>query len=311
MQVRGDEERVVVEHLLEVGHHPAEVDRVAVEAAADHVVHASRGHAVERLRGELRRDVVAAPEQELDRRGGRELRRRPPAAELVVEAAPQRPRRLEEERLLERLVRRRPVGADPDVVDELAGGPRDLVRLLAVGLRDGEQHLRERGQAVARLRREVGAAEERLSLGGQEDGHRPAAGAVERDDCAHVDVVDVGPLLAVDLDVDEVLVHDRGGRLALERLALHHVAPVAGGVADREQDRPVELARTGERLLAPGVPVDRVLRVLEQVRAGLAGEAVHRVTLAPGGQSSSHSSPAESKGSSPSSQRSSSTRSTR
>ena len=50
VQVRGGEQRVVVEHLLEVRHEPAVVDRVAVEAAADEVVHPARRHAVERLR---------------------------------------------------------------------------------------------------------------------------------------------------------------------------------------------------------------------------------------------------------------------
>ena len=56
------------------------------------------------------------------------------------------------------------------------------------------------------------------------------------------------------------------------------MAPVAGGVADREQHRPVLGAGARERLLAPGVPVDRVLRVLEEVRAGLLREAVHTRT---------------------------------
>ena len=54
----------------------------------------------------------------------------------------------------------------------------------------------------------------------------------------HVDLVEVGPLFAVDLDVDEVLVHERAAIAGIrERLALHHVAPVAGRVADREEDR--------------------------------------------------------------------------
>ena len=95
--------------------------------------------------------------------------------------------------------------------------------------------------------------------GRQEDGHRPAAVAGQRDDRVHVDRVEVGPLLAVDLDVDEALVHQRRRLRVLERLVLHHVAPVAGGVADREQDRPVLVACAGERLLAPRVPVDRVV----------------------------------------------------
>src|SRR6185437_1164690 len=74
MQVGRHEQRVVVEHLLEVRDEPLLVDRVAVEAAADEVVHAARAHAVERAEREVER---AAAEQELDRRGGRELRRTP------------------------------------------------------------------------------------------------------------------------------------------------------------------------------------------------------------------------------------------
>ena len=53
---------------------------------------------------------------------------------------------------------------------------------------------------------------------------------------AHIDAVDVGALLAVDLDADEEVVHQAGGLLVFERLALHHVAPVAGGVADGDED---------------------------------------------------------------------------
>ena len=46
---------------------------------------------------------------------------------------------------------------------------------------------------------------------GHEHGHRPAAGAGDRLDGVHVDAVDVRALFAVDLDVHEELVHQRGG----------------------------------------------------------------------------------------------------
>src|SRR5204863_179235 len=48
------------------------------------------------------------------------------------------------------------------------------------------------------------------------------------------------------------------------------------GAADREQDRLVLAARALERLLAPWVPLDRVVGVLEKIGAGLACETVHR-----------------------------------
>ena len=123
------------------------------------------------------------------------------------------------------------------------------------------------GAARPLARREVGAAEERLSIGRQPDAHRPAARLGQRLHGGHVDRVDVGPLLAIDLDADVVAVHEGGDLFVLERLRLHHVAPVAGGVADGEKDRPSEPARLVERLVSPGTPVDRVVRVLQQVRA--------------------------------------------
>ena len=132
----------------------------------------------------------------------------------------------------------------------------------------------ERRAAVARGLREIGAAPDRLAAGRQEHGQRPAALLAERMQRRHVDLVDVGTLLAVDLDVDEQAVHHRRGRVVLEALVGHDVAPVAGGVADREQDRLVVARGLGERRLAPRAPVDRVVLVLEQVRARLVAEQV-------------------------------------
>ena len=66
----------------------------------------------------------------------------------------------------------------------------------------------------------------------------------------------------------------RGRRLVLERLALHDVAPVARRVADAQQDRLVFALRLLERLGTPRIPVDRIVGVLEEVRAGFVGEAV-------------------------------------
>jgi hypothetical protein len=141
----------------------------------------------------------------------------------------------------------------------------------------GDRHddLRPGRHALARLRREVRAGVERRALGCEEGVERPAAAARERLDGVHVDRVDVRALLAVDLDADIALVHQGRDLRVLEGLALHHVAPVAGGVADRDEDRLALGARAGERLLAPRVPVDGVVLVLEEVGRRLLGESIH------------------------------------
>ena len=122
---------------------------------------------------------------------------------------------------------------------------------------------------VARLRRVVGADVERLAVGGEERVQRPAALAGHRLAGFHQDRIDVRALLAVDLDADEAVVHQPRDFRVLERLVLHHVAPVAGRVADRDQQRAILGPRPLQGLVAPGEPVDRVVLVLEQVWRGL------------------------------------------
>ncbi len=136
------------------------------------------------------------------------------------------------------------------------------------------QHLPERWTAPARLGRPVGAAVHRPAVRVEEHGQGPAALFAHRVQRGHVDVVDVRPLLAIDFHVDEQLVHPVGGLGVLEQLVRHHMAPVAGGVADRDEDRTVAPLRFRQRLLAPRAPVDGVVRVLQQIGRGRVVEEV-------------------------------------
>ena len=90
----------------------------------------------------------------------------------------------------------------------------------------------------------------------------------------HVNAVHVGAFLAVHLDVDEKLVHHGGGRRVLERFVRHDVAPVARRITDGQKDGFVLAAGLVEGLLAPRIPIDRVVRVLEQVGRFFPGQPV-------------------------------------
>jgi hypothetical protein len=279
VEVGRGEERVVVEHLLEVGDEPARVHRVAVEPASKQVVHAAGRHAVERQPRHRECLLIAGrrveAEEEVDRRGGRELRRRAETSLPGVENPPESRHDTAKEPARERLGRRRPLAGLLDCAHEHVGLLLEIVPAAPVRLGDGLEHLREARHPVARLRREVRPAVERPPVRRQEDGHRPAAVPRHGDDGVHVEAVDVRPLLAVDLDRDEALVHEACRLLVLEGLVLHDVAPVAGGVPDREEDRQVLGPRAGEGLLAPGIPVHRVVCVLKEVGARLRSQAVH------------------------------------
>jgi uncharacterized membrane protein YbaN (DUF454 family) len=256
-----------------------------VEAAADDIPHAARRHAVERAGEQLASGGVAGArpgEQEVEARRRRELRRGAETAPAHVVAAG--------EQVEGGVCRALGVGSARAVAAVVRGQLLDEVRRLRRDARavapprlgHRGEHLGERRHAIAALGREVGAAVERLQVRGQEDGERPAAAAGHRLHGAHVHRVDVGPLLAVDLDRHELGVEEGGDRRILERLVGHDVAPVAGGVADRQEDRFVFSAGAGESLVSPRVPVDRVVLVLQQVRAGLARESVETLRLAHG-----------------------------
>ena len=269
---------LVVEHLLEVGHEPDLVDRVAVESAAQLVVDAAPRHAGEGLADHLERlgQVPATPVSKEEVEGHRlgELGRPPEPPVVSIELRPEPLIGAVED------LSSQEVGARPDPLslseplEEILPDPGGLAALLAIELGHRLENARKPGHAMPIGRREVGAAVERDALGRHEHRHRPAAVTRHRLDGLHVDRVDVRALLAVDLDVDEPLVHEARDRGILERLALHDVAPVAGRVADGEEDGLVLAASPSQRLLAPGVPVDRVVLVLEEVGARLPREAI-------------------------------------
>ena len=119
---------------------------------------------------------------------------------------------------------REPVQLDRDAV----AGFVYLVALSAEIVEHGQEHPVERGHALARLGRKVGAAVEWLQLGRQEDRERPAGRAGQDSYGLDVDFVYVGTLLPVDLDAHVVRVQDFRDLRVRERLAGHHVTPVAG-----------------------------------------------------------------------------------
>ena len=176
-------------------------------------------------------------------------------------------------------------GADPPAGSRLAIASCSRVvllgdrrALLAIRDREPREEVEKPRAAVARFLREVGAAEERRAIGRQEHREGPAARLAGQERVRGlVDLVEVGPLLAIDLDVDVQVVHHLRDGGVLERLVRHHVAPVAGRIADRQQDRLVLALRLRERGRIPRLPVDRVVGVLAQVGTGGVGQPVrHR-----------------------------------
>ncbi len=214
------------------------------------------------------------PQQQLEGARMRELGRAAEAAMVRVDVTQQRLRRAPRQGWVDRTVGRRGTVGASHAIEQLCHGIGDVLRALAIGACDRLQHPRKSGHAVAIHRREIGAPVERLPVWREEHRQRPAASADQELHRPHVHVVDIGALLAIDLDVDEVAIHQvRNGRV-LEALPLHDMAPVTRRVADREKNGSVLGTRTRECLVAPRIPIHRVVGVLQQIRAALMRQAI-------------------------------------
>src|SRR5438105_13045751 len=140
--------------------------------------------------------------------------------------------------------------------------------------RDSFQYLRKTGVAVSIYRRKISSADEWFQIGREPDTHRPTTAAGCRLDEGHVNAIDIRPFFTIDFDVHKLAIHDRGRLFVLERLVCHHVAPVTVRITDREKDRLVLATGVSEWFFAPGITIDRIMRVLTKIMQLTAGETV-------------------------------------
>ena len=271
---------VVVEHLLEVRHHPRGVHAVPREPARQLVVDPAAGHRLQRALGHPGRGRGAAGPGDASRDAGAT----PAASKAGTSGAPEPATRSVvhggygcERGIGHHGVEGRTVtwlGARARAGGDLARAAEHLRPPRSPRAHDCLDDVPERRYLPDRVRGIVRTREERLAVRSGPHRHRPTPVAGQGLGRRHVHGVDVGTLLPVHLHRDDVGIEVGSHRSVLERLVRHHVAPVAGRVADRDQDGDVAALGLGERLGPPLPPVDRVARVLAQVGAGRCREAV-------------------------------------
>ena len=150
----------------------------------------------------------------------------------------------------------------------------NILRFFTISVGHTLQDFWKPWNAVAVLRRKIGAAVKRLALRGKENGHGPAAAAREHLHRIHVDFIEIGPLLAIDFDIDEEIVHEGGDLFVFERLTFHHVTPVTGGITDAQEDWSVFAFGFAESLVTPRVPIHWIVGVLKQIGACLMNKVI-------------------------------------
>ena len=150
----------------------------------------------------------------------------------------------------------------------------DPVPLGFIEVGDSRQNIAKSRLAVARRGGKIGATPKGLALRSQKHSHRPAAAGAGGDQGLHINGVDVRPFFPVHFDVDEQLVHDRGGFRRFKTFVGHDMAPVTGRITDGQQDRFIFRPCFLQRPFSPGQPMDRVVFMLQQIGTGFLMEFV-------------------------------------
>jgi len=259
-------------------HQPLPVRRIAVEAEAHVVVDPAQPHGAERSLGHFQglrtSDGRPVADQEDQVVGRRELGRLSESALLGVEGAGELPAGR-----LRPLRDRGPAAQAPlrRLLQGVANGFRGALHLLSASLpelRDPRDQLQHAHTAAETDPGNVRACEKRPPLRRHDDRERPSAPARHHLGRGHVDRVYGRPLLPVDLYRDERFVHPPGHLFVFKGLLLHDVAPVAGGVAYGEENRPILPLRRPEGFLTPGIPFHGVVGVLQEIGALLIDQPV-------------------------------------
>ena len=261
-------------------HVPVAIDRIAVESSCQEIANSAIGHAIQRVADQLPFSRVQALGIRYFQEKGEVARHRElgSAAEttpLLIELT---------DELFQTLIRDVPVQSISPIASRRRQGTYRLGKTIALldqfgpprlpKLANSFEQRRETHSTIPVFRREVGSTVEGLQIGRQPNAHRPPSTAGRRLYEGHVNPIDIGALLAVDLHIDEAIVHQFRSRIALEALVSHHMTPVTSRVADRQEYRNVPSLRFLESRFAPLLPVDWIARVLQQIGGTTVSQSV-------------------------------------
>ncbi len=263
-----------------MGDQPVHIGAVAADAAAEMVIDAAAGHVVEcHLDGIEQVGFPGAPvhaKHQVHGHAGRKLvvAAAGESAAGAVEVARERGGGAVHEVAGNAAFDRRGLGRPlREEVTGRASAADDFLAVIVPGARDAGENLHEL------LAWEIGSGVKGFAVGCEPDAHRPAAVAGKRLRVGHVNLIDVGTLLAVHLDADVTCIERGGHVLVFEGFMFHDMAPVAGGVTDGEEDQLVLVLGLLEGFVVPFVPVDGVMRVLQQVRTRCLAQAIGKAMV--------------------------------
>ncbi len=152
---------------------------------------------------------------------------------------------------------------------------RHLLRPVAIKRRHIVEHAGERRLAELLFLGQIAAHEKGLSLGVEKYVQRPAALMAQNIGGGLIELIQVRALHPVGDHRDEIVIDQLGGFGVRKAFPVHHMAPMAGGIADGEENRLAGLFGLRQHGIAPIAPLHRIVLVYQEIGAGGGGECVH------------------------------------
>src|SRR6266446_9486912 len=283
IEISAGQLRLIVKHFLEMRHVPVGVDRIPVKSATEMIVYSTSRHLSQcqqdHFQGVLPgiRIPIARVEarQKIKRDRARKFWGATETAFLRVKSS----RKLLVSRLQNDginfsgggLV----FGSFAQCINNVRALARDFFAIVLPCFGDSLQNSLESRMTKSVFRWEIGSADKRFELWSKPYARGPATAARCCLDESHVNAIHIESFFAIDFNVHKLAIHDFGGGSIFERLVRHDVAPVTGGITDREKDGFVFASRFFKRFLAPGKPFHRVIGVLKQVGRLLVSQSVN------------------------------------
>ena len=129
---------------------------------------------------------------------------------------------------------------------------------------------------ILRIFGKICAAPKGRALSIQTYGQWPAALFAHHGQRAHINLIKVGTLLAVELDADKMRIHQRGDLVILKAFMRHDMAPMTRRIADGKQNRHIAAARPVKHGRLPRLPMHRIILVLQKIGAGRRAQPIAR-----------------------------------
>ena len=150
----------------------------------------------------------------------------------------------------------------------------NFVRRLAPDAADFSQYLQKARAPILRIFGKICAAPKRRAIAIKTNGQGPAALLAHHGQRAHIYFVQIGALFAVELDADEIGVHQRRHFFVFKAFMRHHMTPMARCIANGQKHRHIAPPRLGKHRRLPGLPMHRIVFMLQQIRAGRLGQPI-------------------------------------